>query len=30
VYPLREIVAVFEQLDRGAGIKYAIVPDAGA
>ncbi|MDW8107621.1 MAG: dehydrogenase, partial [Armatimonadota bacterium] len=24
--PLREIVQVFEQLERGVGIKYAIVP----
>ena len=29
-YPLRELVAVFERLDRGEGIKYAIVPDTGA
>jgi L-iditol 2-dehydrogenase len=26
-YPLREIVAVFERLDRGEGIKYAILPE---
>ncbi|BCW95610.1 MAG: alcohol dehydrogenase catalytic domain-containing protein [Fimbriimonadales bacterium] len=25
-YPLREIVSVFERLDRGEGIKYAIAP----
>lgn len=27
--PLEEIRAVFEDLDRGAGIKYAILPDGG-
>jgi len=27
VYPLRAIVDVFERLDRGEGVKYAIVPD---
>lgn len=26
-YPLREIAAVFDRLDRGEGIKYAIVPE---